>query len=395
MTTNNADWANTGVRFAKPHWEYGKPSAPISHSMNKPVEVEFVLDVYPRDAGSTGCKITGTSQFGGLTFAGAGSIKGGEQTFTAKAGTLPDDKVQKLTGDIQWKVDTDDDGPFDAGASWKHTVYDILGDPNKGTGLEEGITQKRMETAVRLVNTIGSKDPHTIIWELLKLFQSYTLIDAQPPRGVSPAPTGPWTYGHCKYFNNIGGAWPLIDYVSNAAQCQAIVRFVRAVARQVGCPGDAQIMLVYAHPNVNNGGTVLEDDYEKVGGDQGMGGLNGNPHDPDPARQGHPKSTANGVPVEAYLPDSDPVREGNIFDTEAGPGANPPYIGPNNYEACLKFTANGITKYYGGGMPDTRFDTKEQVLSGAFPTLVWLSFQNSPPGHTFIRIEKIIKRAPW
>lgn len=398
MTDNNSDWKNSGTAFSKPEWTFGNKSNPVSHTKNRKVTVDVVFDVYPRGAGSTACTVKGKAAFGSLEFSATGNIQGGDsQRFTATTtNTLPDN-LAKLTGDIDWTVDTTDDGSFPAGASWGHTVYVTLGDPVSVPGREEGITRKRMETAIREITRVapGSNDPHVIIQKLLNIFQGYTLSDKQPPPGVSPVPLGPWTFGHCKYFNNIGGAWALIDFVSDQAQCQAIVRFVRAAAKQVGCPGDAKIMLVYATPLVNDGKDVVEDVFEAVNGENGFGGLNGNPSDPDPAKQSHPAKTVNGKPCEAWLFDRGGAVVGKVFEPN-GLGPNPPPMGPNNYEACLKFTANSITKYYGGGMPNASFDTKELVLSGAFPHLVWVSFPPTPPGHNdFMKVEKIIKAAPW
>ena len=396
MKDNNSDWGNSGSPFSKPEWTYGNKSKPVSHTKNSAVTVEVVFDVYPRNAGTTACTVKGKSAFGALEFSVAGNIQGGgAQTFTATSSNNLPDKVTKLTGDITWTVETTEDGPFDAGASWGHTVYVTLDTPVSIVGKsEEGITEKRMDVAVREVEKVASNDPHKIIEKLVNIFQSYTLTDSMPPPGVSPVPVGSWTYGHCKYFGPMG-AWPIIDYVGDAGQCQAIVRFVRAAAKQVGCPGEIKIMLVYATPLVNDGKTVIEDEFEAVRGERGMGGLNGNPNDPDPAKQGHPKKVVNGKEWQAALFDRSPRAVGTLFEAGGDDNGKPPYMGPNNYEACLKFTANGITRYYGGGMPGLSFDTKELVLSAAFPALVWVSLPPAPPGRTFLKVEQIIKAAPW
>ena len=88
----------------------------------------------------------------------------------------------------------------------------------------------------------------------------------------------------------------------------------------------------------------------------------------------------NGKEWQAALFDRSPRAVGTLFEAGGDDNGKPPYMGPNNYEACLKFTANGITRYYGGGMPGLSFDTKELVLSAAFPALVWVSLPPALPG---------------
>ena len=155
MKDNNSNWEDSGSVFTKPEWDYGKASKPVSHTKNLPVTVEVVFDVYPRDADSTSCTIKGTSAFGSLVFTGAGSIAGGVQTYTAKSGTSLPDEVLKLSGDIAWSVDTTEDGPFDAGASWGHIIYVTIDVPISAPGREAGITQRRMDKAVELVAGTG------------------------------------------------------------------------------------------------------------------------------------------------------------------------------------------------------------------------------------------------
>ena len=73
------------------------------------------------------------------------------QTYTANSGaTLLPDEVVKLSGDIAWSVDTTDDGPFDAGASWGHIVYVTIAVPINAPSREAGITQKRIGQGSRI-----------------------------------------------------------------------------------------------------------------------------------------------------------------------------------------------------------------------------------------------------
>ena len=47
------------------------------------------------------------------------------------------------------------------------------------------------------------------------------------------------------------------DYVDESGECQAIVRLVRAILRQLGVPGEARTLLVWADPEVDGGKKAL------------------------------------------------------------------------------------------------------------------------------------------
>ena len=386
MKDNNSDWEDTGSAFTKPEWDYGKRSKPVSHTKNLAVTVEVVFDVYPKDADSTSCTIKGTAAFGSLVFTSSGSIAGGVQTYTANSGTsLLPDEVVKLSGDIAWSVDTTDDGPFDAGASWGHIVYVTIAVPISAPSREAGITQKRMDKAVELVAGTGvakapwANRPHEIVSAMMAKFRFYTL---QPDPAV-PGVDFP------SYLNPAvtAGAWHIADFIAKSGECQAIVRFVRAIIKQVGCPGLAQAMLVYADPNINNGKTVLEDDQE-------------NPPAGGAALWHVADKKVNGRDSGASLVDSYPGdAPGQIFDT-AWKGRLPS-IGSNAFEACLKFTypepgpgatpAAGAAQYYPGGSGGQGVPAMEPVIY-SFYALVWLSPVPGQLGEELARIEAIVRR---
>ena len=375
MTDNNTDWQNTGSLFTKPEWTFGNASKPVSHTKNQKVLVEVDIEVNPPKADPVDGDVTGTATFGSLVFKAAKqSFKGGVVTVTAETtGTLPD-TVDKLTGDIKWSIATKD-GTFDAGASWGHTIYVTIDTPVSISGREAGITQKRMEKSVSLVHATGKAiapwgpAPHAIVNSLMSMISGYTLI-ADP--AVNSAVPG---VKHPTFFNSIGGAWNIADFISSSGECQAIVRFFRAVIKQVGCPGTAQIMLVYADPTVNNGNTVLEDDFE-AGGD----GLH---HVAD--------QVVNGKLSFIALLDEDPgTTPGKVFDQNRS--GRLPGIGCNAFEACMKFTdPAGTTKYYPGGTSGGVLDTKEQVIN-VFQALAWMSSApGGHPGEDLVKVEKIVK----
>jgi hypothetical protein len=385
MQDNNTDW-QWPIRkslFTKPEWEFGKPSKPISHTKNSPVSIEVDFDVYPRDADPTNCRIVGTANFGSLVFKVSGNIEGGIHRFSATSTSTLPDEVDKLTGEISWIVDTDDDGSFDAGKSWGHTIYVTIDTPVAdfaSVGVrEEGVTQKRMEKAVELVKATGlakppwANRPHEIVKKLMGLIPGYTL---------ESDPAVPVALSHPDYFNSLGGAWNIADFIAKSAECQAIVRFVRAVIKQVGCPGLTQIMCVFTDPSVNNGKTVLENDQEHA--PAGGPGLHHTAH-----------KMINRRDCKASLVDEYPGdAPGKVFDSASR--GRLPGIGSNAFEACLKFSHGGVTKYYPGGEAEhgvaPALDTKEEIITSFF-ALVWLSdAPGGQPNEKLVKVEQIVKR---
>ena len=184
----------------------------------------------------------------------------------------------------------------------------------------------------------------------------------------------------------------MADFISAKGECQAIVRFVRAIVKQVGLPGLMQIIVVFSDPDVNNGNTVLEQDTEAglpAGTSYGYG-LNNKP-----------SKTIRGAISHAGLVDKHPGdKPGQTFDQNSA--GRFPYIGMNMFEACLKFTypepsggaapAPNTSKYYPGGTEGgIGVDTKEIVIK-SFYALVWFSIPPEKPGETLRKIEQIVKR---
>ncbi len=393
MTDNNTDWKNSGSVFSKPEWTYGVASKPISHTKDQKVQVEVDFEVYPPDAEETDATVTGTAKFGSLVFTGPQKFKGGTVTFSAESSAPLPDAVQKLTGDINWSVSTTKDGPFDAGASWGHTIYVTMDKPVNPGGLEDGITQFRMEKAVALVQATGtakppwSDVPHALVLALMQTIPGYRII---PDPAVNSARPG---VNHPNFMNNFGGAWNIADFISNSAECQAIVRFVRAIIKQIGCGGLAQVMLVYVDPTVNNGNDVLEDDFEHPTQFD-----NGDKNKPLLGLWHTPFQKVNGRLSEALLlGHGSSLKIGTVFDRNKK--GRLPGISPNFYEACLKFTfpesgPNVSTKYYPGGVGGQVFDTKELVIP-TFLALVWMSEPGGgQPGEELLKLEKVVRQWP-
>jgi hypothetical protein len=360
MTDYDTDWQNSGSVAPKPEWTFGKPSKAVSHTKAKKIGVSADFEVYPKDADPVDCTYVGTAAFGTVVFKGNATLKGGTITFESFSSpiTLSPDTVAELTGDIAWKFTAVSGGAsYDADHSWGHTVYATMGDPVSPPGREAGVTRKRMAKAIELVGGTSTNDPNGIVKALMGKIQYYTL---------RPNPAVPAQYGHPKYFNSVGGAWAISDYIDKYAECQAIVRWVRALIMTVGCPGTADLVTIWADPNINNGRTT----QLAVNSDDGL-------------------DTTKTVGTKlwwAALVDRYPEK-GKVYDIEE-PTSN--YMGPNRYEACLRFQYGGTTTYYGGG---AGIYTDPDTVLTAFYALVWMSNAGvNAHGKSVAKVEEVVRR---
>jgi hypothetical protein len=224
---------------------------------------------------------------------------------------------------------------------------------------EDGVTVKRMDRAVSWVAPLRTLVPHAIVRGLMRRFPFYAL---------RPSPDVPRRFHHPTYFNDEGGAWPMSDYVGESGECQAIVRLVRAMLRQLGVPGEARTRLVWADPEVDDGKTAVSAYL-----------------DDDPGAGLDKTRAVEGKRWLAALVDQE-VEEGKTYpashtlDTDGNPSP-----GLNRFEACLEFTYGGRTLLYGGGAGV--YARAEDVLP-AFWGLVWVS----PAQKDGFRVEQIVRR---
>ena len=343
-------WTNTGKRYPVPEWVNGRALAsPVVHKLDKAVKLDLTFRAGPPGACPEKGTIEGTGP-DGITFAADVTFKPGTQTFTLTSTQATPKEVKELSLAFTWTAKTElasFSGPT------ANDCYLTIDKPASEGQPEDGVTKKRAQTAVTFVGETASLDPHTIVDKLMKKFPFYTL---------KRDPDVPVEHKHPTYFNTTGGAWPMADAVDKSGECQAIVRFVRGLLKQVGCPGEAKTYLVWADPNVNGGNTVLEAEYPRT-----------TLHD-------RSKRVA-GVEWLAALADRDPVAVDTVF--------TPDTMGMNNFEACLRFRHDGRTKYYGGGAGV--YDTHEEVIH-AFTALVWFSIEPDAVGNTNYRIREIVRR---
>src|SRR5262249_7886711 len=224
-----------------------------------------------------------------------------EITLTSK-NTIPDTINAYLNQTIVWSVSFNNRVQL-AGLSAGHDVFATYGTPSGG------LTYKRIDEAVSLTAGFG-ENPHDIVSGQMKRFPFYNLKNPVH-----------------------GNVWVLADDIpafgGKGAECQAVVRFVTAVDRAVGLPGEARGIAIYASPSAPT--APLEARLVEEGG--ATGGM------------------------------SD---FGNVALFDAGDNAN-------NYEAALEFTNGGtafhpdqdrLVRYYPGGVPGgVGLKSKEDVLN--------------------------------
>ena len=264
-------------------------------------------------------------------------------------------KIEKLTLSVRWSGGSDAVSP----GRTENVVYTTPGRPRddrQDVWPEDGVTLQRMDRAVGWVGPLRTRRPHAIVRALIEKFPFYAL---------HPSPRVPRRYHHPTYFNEEGGAWPMCDYVAESGECQAIVRLVRAVLRQLGVPGEARAVVVWGDPDVDGGRTALSAYL-----------------DDDPGAGLRTTREVNGRLWVAALCDA-PVKVGQVYPPSHTPRRGGVSPGLNRFEACLEFTHDHETRDYGGGAGV--FRDREEVLRG-FWGLVWVS---AAPRHGF-RVEEIV-----
>lgn len=348
-----ADWKDGGTRFAKPEWT-AAVRHPLSHSLDEKVKLEVTIEVLPKDA----CPETGDLKGVGpegyspavskvMEFKKAGvRFQHGMSPVTLESDLNVIKTIQKLDFRIDW---TSTGTSVALSGRTANPVFVTIAKPRDPGQASHGVTLKRMELAVGLVAPMATTNPQTIVHELMKKLPYYVL---------HANPAVPSKFSHPNYFNAEGGAWPIADYLGYYAECQAIVRFVRKIIKQLGAPGDGEMVYVFADP-----ATPLAAKEDPEGKSK-------------PALHSHPgfalvdqKVTAADI-GRRYPPSHTRLPDGSVS------------MGFNAYEACLKFTAKDgpegksgalVTYYYPGGTGGSRQNDIDTVLKKSFFALVQMT----------------------
>lgn len=346
-------WRNAGERCAGPAWT---PSLrhPVSHTLTDRVRIALRLDL-PERARSPSIRGVGP---GDLVLAPDGDRAARDGAEIVHSTGSLSTRIEKLAFDVRW---SEGGGEALSPGRTESVVYATLGRPRddrQADWPEDGVTLKRMDRAVSWVAALETLDPHTIVHGLMDKFPYYAL---------HPSPKVPRRYHHPTYFNAEGGAWPMSDYVEESGECQAIVRLVRGVLRQLGVPGEARTVLVWGDPEVDGGRRAVSALW-----------------DDDPGAGLDRTKVVGGRVWLAALVDG-PVEVGKVYPPSHTPRRSGPSPGFNRYEACLEFTYAGETRDYGGGAGV--FRDRDEVLHG-FWGLVWVSAARR---HGF-KVEEIVAR---
>jgi hypothetical protein len=306
-TTN---WDDGGSRFPKPEWTPAQ-QYPVSHTMDKEIQIEVEYAVLPANA----CEETGDIRGegpGGIVFDKTGvKFKPGTDKQTLSSGTtrLPQ-KIQELNFAINWS--TKGTSASISPTQTVNTTFVTMGTPT--TPRWPGVTLKRMRHAVAATGAANSLNPHDIVRHVMSRWGNFNL---------NVRFSNEWELADDKRFPpGSPKAGQLIG-----ADCQTIVRHVESVIKMVGCPGTSQARVVWAKPS---------DPTTPIENDLGGPDLN-NPNIKHPLQ-----------PWFAFLKDGN----GDA----------------NAFEACLKFTYGGRTVYYAGGVGPK--NNADEVLH-VFASLSW------------------------
>ena len=351
-------WRNAGTLCAAPAWTPQR-QRPISHVMGEMVRIVVPLGLPDGAQGPKEADLHGNGS-DGVRFAHDRISLSSHAVEVAMISSRPlPRQIAKLSLGIQWYTTT---GATVVPKSSSTTVYVTMGlprDDQQNVYQEDGVTLKRMDRAVAWVAPMRTLKPHLIVQQLMAKFPYYAL---------RPSPKVPRQYHQPTYFNDLGGAWPMSDYVEESAECQAIVRLVRGVLRQVGIPGEARTLLVWSDPEID-GGKKAVSAYWDEGGSPGLSRA----------------KVVRGQVWTAALVDA-AVKEGKEYPASHTTLANgTPSPGLNRFEACLEFAYGGVRRLYGGGAGT--YPNEQSVLE-AFWGLLWVS---ALP-HEGFRVEQIVTR---
>lgn len=332
LRDHTADWRKAGTRFEdKDKREWTKDhSFPISHTKQEQVDLIATFDVLIEGAPSLPAEVHGNGGQDALRFEGAATLRTGKVSVTLKSkGKLPDEVTKQGGKSIQWTV-TCKAKTYEAGASTPHTLYVTIGRPNEAGGEPEaGVTLRRMEQAVEWVGEAwrqGKRQPVEIVEHLFGKFPGYILgFHHMHPRNQKYFEDHPDEKAKLEAVDfagydlnnkrNQGGAWPLAEHHQWSGECQAIVRLISGILKQVGCPGKAEPKFVNADARRPKTAIIRDNGTRCTGPDASKG----------------------------YALVDKPVRVGELYDDTSG-------VGWNNYEAYMKFTHNREVAWFGGGM---------------------------------------------
>jgi Domain of unknown function (DUF4157) len=308
MRDNKKDWSSDGKAFPQPDWTIDKKGKTRSGAISHTMGEQ--IDV------ALGFDVTpATAAPAAVELTGKGSSPFLDFDFTGVlsggAGKrLSMTSPNKLPDAVAAYPQQSIDWTIKWG-TWQHALgetgpFDIYATVDKPVR-SDNVTTKRMAQAVKMVSVAPTLKPHDVVQDLMFTWPEFNL--------------------DVVYENE----WDLAEDLQKGAQCIDIVRFVQSVIGIVGLPGLAEALQIWAQPTAAT--TAIETPYGMRGSmDSGL------------------------IPPFPGQPAWQPA----LLDGD---------FRPNNFEAALKFTADGQTKYYPGGVQQV-FDNADDVLT-VFNCLAW------------------------
>lgn len=364
------DWKNQGTPIKEYHWRPGD-ARPITHTKGTKTKIRVTLQAGPPNASPDRGVLAG---YGHLDYETPQprTVSPGENEFILESKEALENSIDKLVQIINWQLRLDKSGTLDGGTTQPHVIYltyDTPQDDQAATVREDGVTVKRIEAAVGLAGQLVRHVSFDLLDRLFDLCPRYTLAASS---------TIPKTFKHPHYKNFEGGSWAILQY-RNSGECQAIVRLVNGLLRQLGVPGKSEMLCVYAKPEKPMEATTdpiqgrgLGRSFRKVGEGFWEAGLTDKP-----VKLG-----------QKCLPDH----------TLLNPKTGERSVGFNSYEAILRFTeilepeegkpkpekpVYGQTRIYAGGAAQKT--SIQDTLVTCFYQLVWFE-RVSDPVHGRVKI---------
>lgn len=356
--------------FGACHWRPGMAvAAPMSVSMGQSVTADLVIELDAPVAADTEILVRGSTVAdteGFLRFEQKATIAAGRRSETVKLWS--EEKVpgvvQVRKRSMKWSVQLSPPSGrvLDLGVTRDHEVFITLDKPvDEKKHCEDGVTLKRLRHAVNEVGLRGLFSSHGLAHELMKPFLRYQL------RHIDGAPAS-----HPGFIDlKAGGAWLIAERPRASGECQAIVRYVRGILKQIGARGQIEPWMVYALPDAPTKAVPKPLDLK--------GGL-----------QPITKLGSNGKVWQAAL--SDTKVDSSMIDRRFAFGD----LGLNAFEACLVVNAidsdgNDRTTYYAPGTGAIRFDSPQAVL-GVFEALVWVELVGPPDSPQDFHLREIVHK---
>jgi hypothetical protein len=271
--------------------------------MGTNIETELNLNLLPATANLEPITIEGQSTVDFLTFRYSGMILGGlaRRISMISSGSLPTRIKAYYDLPIRWKI-TWLGSKHEFVPVAGHTIFVTMNRPLE----PEEVTYKRMAKAVEIVQQLNTLEPYEIVKGIFQNWNNYTLAT---------------------YRDN---PWELAD-LPGGADCITIVRYALAILKMVGCPGEAEALVIWANPLEDPNKAIEQNAKERPLGLHGIGS--------------HPEHS------------------------DWSPGLLDGSWHSNMFEAALKFEHAGKTKYFGGGAGI--YDTAQKVLE-IFRCLAWI-----------------------